>query len=342
MATDVTLYLLKPGDQTHSTLAVGRYSIREIESGQTLDSMKCLGIDVEAREPQPPLTVPDADGQLHPLTVLWLQLEVTVFTQTTPRRQVGLVHINQEDMLPLGPGSVGRATWTWEVRPEDVEVVEQARSTQPTAPIYFGVDISGIGKLVDDTGRLCDLVAVRSYNHQIKVELSQWDRLLQTLGYSTPPSEAALVSRGSREHPTWTEASERLANARLHLRHGEDYDALRECLSTLEGLLSAPYNAASWKTHLTSLQDQKAAGLAELFSGFATFCNKIGHHRSRNDRNVATDLAQMPLDHWETELALGIAQFMTTYALRLRSRDVLAQQSTPAPKEEATTKNAST
>jgi len=341
MATDVTLYLLKPGDQTYPTQAVGRYSIREIESGQTLDSMKYLGIEVEAREPQPPLMVPDADGQLHPLTVLWLQLEVTVFTQTASRRQVGLVHIDQEDMLPLGPGSVGRAIWKWEVRPEDLEVVDQARSTQPTAPIYFRVDISGIGKLVDDTGRLRDLVAVRSYKPQIKVELSQWDRLLQTLGYSTPPSEAALVSRGSREHRAWTEATERLTNARLHLRHGEDYDALRECLSTLEGLLSAPYNAASWKTHLTSLQDQKAAGLAELFSGFATFCNKVGHHRSRNDRNVATDLAQMPLDHWETELALGIAQFMTTYALRLRSSGVLAEQSAPEPKTELATENTS-
>ncbi len=341
MATDVTLYLRKPGDQTYQAQAVGRYSIREIGSGKTIDSMKCLGIDVEAREPQQPLTVPDADGQQHPLTVWWLQLEVTILTQTSPRRQVGLVHIDQKDMLPLGPGSVGYATWTWEIRPEDLEVVDQARSAQSTAPIYFWVETSGIGKLVDDLGRLYDLVAVRNYDNQLTVELSQWDRLVQTLGYSVPPSEAALLSRGSREHPAWTKATERLTNARLHLRHGEDYDALRECLSTLEGLLSAPYNAGSWKTHLTSLQDQKAAGLAELFSGFATFCNKVGHHRSRNDRDVATDLAQMPLDHWETELALGIAQLMTTYALRLRSSGVLAEQSAPEPKTELATENTS-
>lgn len=340
MATDVTLYLVKPGEQTYTPQPVGHYSIREIEPGQTVDSMKCLGIEVDAHGPQQSLVAADAKGQQHPLTVLWLRLEVTISTRTMPRRQVGLVRVEEKAMLPLGPGRAGRATWTWEIRPEDIEVVDQARSTQPTAPIYLQVDISGIGKLADDTGQLYDLIAVRGAGQQFKVELSQWDRLLQALDYSVPPSEAMLVSRGSREHPAWTEAAKRLDNARLHLRHGEDYDALRECLSTLEGIVSAPYKAASWNSRLASLQDQKASGLAELLSGFATFCNKVGHHRSRDERDAAADLAQMPLDHWETELALGIAQFLTTYALRIRSSGLLNEQPAPGPTAEVATENA--
>ncbi len=325
MATDATLYLVKPGDQTYSLQAVGRYTIRGIEStGQVIDSMKCLSIEVEAHGPQQPITVTDASGQQHPLTVSWLQLEAAIWTRTTPRRQVGQMHIDQKAMLPLGPGNACLGTWLWEVHEEDVELVDQARSNQPSAPIYFSLDISGIGKLIDGNGQLCDLIAVRSAGQQLQVELSHWDRLLQALGYTVPPSQASVVTRGTLEHRAWADATKRLENARLHLRHGEDYDALRECLSALEGLVSAPYSAPSWRSRLASLQDQKADGIAELLSGFATYCNRIGHHRERQNRNDAGDLPVMPLDHWEADLAVAVAQYLLTYASRLRSNGVLA------------------
>jgi hypothetical protein len=330
MATDVTLYLVKPGDQTHSSQAVGRYTIRGIEStGQTIDSMKCLSIEVEAHGPQQALAVVDAKGQQHPLTVSWLQVAAVISTRTTPRRPVGQVHVDEKGMLPLGPGNARLGTWTWEVREEDVELVDQARSNQPSIPIYFYLDISGIGKLIDDSGQFFDLVAIRSAGQQLQVELSHWDRLLQAIGYTVPPSQPSVVTRGTLEHPAWADATKRLENARLHLRHGEDYDALRECLSALEGLVSAPYNAPSWKSRLTSVQDQKADGLAELLSGFATYCNRIGHHRERQNRNDAGDLPVMPLDHWEADLAVALAQYLLTYASRLRSNGVLT--TTPPP-----------
>jgi hypothetical protein len=121
MATDVFLYLVKPGDQTYSLQDVGRRIIRGVEAGQTIDSMKCLGMAVEAHGVNPPLAIKDGKGQEHPLSsVWWLQLEVVISTQTTPRREVGRVHINQKGMLPLGPGGAplergpGRfATRTW-------------------------------------------------------------------------------------------------------------------------------------------------------------------------------------------------------------------------------------
>jgi hypothetical protein len=324
MVTDVILSIVKPGDQTHSSQAVGRYIIRGVEAGQTIDSMKCLGIAVEAHGMSPPLAIKDGKGQEHPLSVSWLQLEVVISTQTTPRREVGRVHMDQKDMLPLDPGGARPGTWTWEVRDEDVEAVDQARSNQPSAPLYFHMDISGIAKLMGAGGQFFDVVPIRSAGQPLRVELSHWDRLLQALGYTVPPSQASVVTRGTLEHPTWAHATKRLENARLHLRHGEDYDALRGCLSALEGLVSVPYKAQSWKSRLTSVQDQKADGLAALLSGFATYCNKIGHHRERQNRNDAGDFPVMPLDHWEADLAVAVAQYLLAYASRLRSNGVLS------------------
>lgn len=331
MTTDITLYLVDPGNSMHSSRAVGHYTIRKIEStGQTIDSMKCLSIEVEAHGPQQALTVADERGQQHSLTVSWLQLTAVISTRTTPPHPVGRVHIDEKGMLPLGPGNArfGTWTWMWEVRDEDVELVDQARSNQPSAPLSFHVDISGIAKLIDDSGKFHDFIAVRSAGPPLQVELSHWDRLLLALGYTVPPSQVSLVTRGTLEHPAWAAATGALKNARLHLRHGEGYDALRECLSALEGLVSAPYNTPSWKSHFTSVQDQKADGLAELLSGFATYCNKIGHHRERQNRDAAGDLPAMPLDHWEADLAVAVAQYLLTYAFRLRSNGVLT---TPPP-----------
>ncbi len=330
MTTDMTLYLIDPDNSMYSPRAVGGFTIRNIDSnGQTLDSMKCLSIEVEAHGPQQAPAPADANGQQRPFTISWVQLEVMISTLTTPRRQVGRVHIDEKGMLPLGHGDVRRGIWKWEVRDEDVELVDQARSNQPTAPLCFHVDISGIAKFIDDSGQFFDIVAIRSGEPRyLEIESSRWDRLLQALGYTVPPSQVSVVTRATLEHPAWANATKQLENARQHLRHGEDYDALEECLSALEGFVSPPYNASSWKSSLTSVQDQKAAGLAELLSGFATYCNKVGHHRERENRNDSGDLPVMPLDHWEADLAVAVAQYLLTYAFRLRSNGVLT---TPPP-----------
>ncbi len=335
MANDVTLYLVNPGDRTHPQAPVGRFSIGEIEDrGQRIDSMKCLSIDIEARGPDRTFPFTDGNNQKLPLTVSWLQLEVVISTLAMPRHKVGRVHIGDAEMLSMEPGSFSRGTWNWEIRPEDVEAVDQARSNQSNTPIYFHVDISGIEKLVGDNGQLYDIVAVRSAGQQLKIELSHWDRLLQALDYAVAPSQTSLVGRGTLEHPSWAEATRRLDNARLSLRHGEDYNALRESLSAVEALVSAPYVARSWEPLLKELPPQKAEGLAELFSGFATFCNKTGHHRERSNRDDAGDLATMPLDHWEAEIAVAMAQYVVTYASRLRMGGILAEHP-PAPAAQA-------
>jgi hypothetical protein len=197
----------------------------------------------------------------------------------------------------------------------------------------------GIAKMHLPTGELFDIVSLRSSSPQFTIELSHWERLMQSLEYKLPPSHAALAGLSALQHPSWADATKRLDDARSHLRAGEDYDALRDCLSTLESLVTPPYAADAWKKRLTALPDQKATGLAELFSGMAMYCNKVGHHRSRQERDAGDDLQQMPLDHWEADLAVGAAQFVTAYALRLRTAGILADAPAPSTDSQVGTAN---
>jgi hypothetical protein len=330
MTTDAYLYVVRPGDPGYSNETVGRYSIRGIEfSGQTLDSQKCLDISVETLPPLQPVTRKNGDKEI-PVAFTWLQLKAEVWTRSTPRHRVGRVHIDQKGMLPLGAARSNPASWLWEVLPQDVEVIEETRSNQPNVPILFQIEISGIARMIDPaTEQLLDLVPLRGSNTQHTMELSHWERLMQYMEYKLPPTHAALAGLSSLQHPSWAEATKRLEGARSRLRAGEDYDALRDCLSTLESLVSPPYAAGAWQDRLKALPDQKATGIAELLSGLAMYCNKVGHHRSRAERDAAKDLPQMPLDHWEADLAVGAAQFVTAYALRLRMAGLLSENPDP-------------
>ena len=338
MSADVSLYLGQPGAQDRMAPCVGQFVVRGVSSsGQTNQGQKCLDLEVEALPPQQQLTA-NRNNVTTPLTVSWLQLAVALHTSQIPQRRIGRVLIDDAGMLPLGASRSGPIRWLWEVLPEDVEMVEAARAVQPAAPIYFQVDVRGIAKLLDSNGGAVDIVSIRGATSQLVVELSQWERLLQQLGYSLPPSQSLLAGAATLEHPSWKEATTRLANARSHHRSGEDYDALRECLSSLEAVVHAPYNKESWKRQLASLPEQKADGIAELLSGLATYCNRVGHHRDRVDRNAAGDLSAMPLEHWETDVVLGSAQFVLAYAVRLRGAGILKEPPPPvAPAQDTTT-----
>jgi len=327
VTTDAYVYLVRPGDERPSNETVGCFSIRGIEfTGRTIDSQKCLEIGVETHPPLQPVVFKNGDTEVS-VTFSWLQLEAEVWTRSVPRHRVGQVHIDQKGMLPLGAARSFPSSWLWEVRPEDVEVIEESRPTQPNAPIFLQIEIKGVAKVIDQTtGEFVDLVPLRGSNPQHVMELSHWERLMQQMEYTLPPTHTALAGSSSLQHPSWAEATRRLETARSHHRTGEDYDALRVCLNVLESLVSPPYVVNAWKDRLAVLPDQKATGLAELFSGMATYCNKVGHHRSRQERDASDDLQQMPLDHWEADLVVGAAQFVTAYALRLRMAGILADK----------------
>jgi hypothetical protein len=242
-------------------------------------------------------------------------------------------------MVPIQSAKFGPARWLWEMLPEDVERVESSRSASPGSQIFLSVVVTGIAKLIDAASAAeVGVIPVAGQTTQLIIEPSQWDRLLQQLGYTVPPSQAALASAAILDHPSWRDAVSRLTSARDHQREGETYETLRGCLGALEAIVHAPYDKASWVQQLASVPKQKADGLAEMFSGIATYCNKVGHHRERSERDSSGDLPAMPLDHWEADLALGLAQFSLTYALRLRAAGRLVAP----PEEEKSGKQAST
>ena len=107
--------------------------------------------------------------------------------------------------------------------------------------------------------------------------------------------------------------------ARSRLRAGEDYAALTSCLGEFEKLESKPYMAASWIPAISTDPVQKQEGVAGLLAAHCTYLNKIGHHKDRKDRDAMGNLLEMPLNHWEAELALASSQVLLAYAIRLKT-----------------------
>lgn len=72
--------------------------------------------------------------------------------------------------------------------------------------------------------------------------------------------------------------------------------------------------------------NQYCYGVCAIFNtrgstGPATVCqymNRVGHHRGRKPAAAHDKLRQMPLTHWEAELAVATSQYLLTYALRLK------------------------
>src|SRR5258708_25766696 len=318
MARDISLGILTPGQQQARRHA-GTFSLRDVElRGQTVGMDKILNMDVAMLPSIQPVQLTRGDFRV-PAAFVWLALAAEIWTTQPPRRRVGRIVIDKQGMLEAGATHAGPARWRWVVQPEDVETVERVRAAQPSSPLYFDVQVEGIAKVIDrQSGQTADIVTLRGSGSQLSIEHSKWDRLLGSLGYGTSRSLAALAGRGATDHPSWEFAEKALAAARTHHRAREDYDALRDCLSSLEMLVTAPYSVASWKPLLTALPGQKATGIAELLSGLATYCNKIGHHRDRQRRDSDGNLPPQPLDHWEADLILGAMQFVLAHAVRLR------------------------
>jgi hypothetical protein len=313
MSDNAHIYLNIP-ERFGSRTVVGSYKIGDIKfTGQTVNLQRVLDIEIQSLRPYGQ-TDTDEHYQYE-----WLQLDVAIWTVGHPHRKIGTVHTAGEGMMPIGVAGSLPSYWRWELRDEDIERANAAHALLGVHPFSFVVEITGVAKKIDGDGQGVDVVALRSDNSRISVAFSDWQSLITDMGFTIPPSTAGLAGYATTEHPSWTDASTRLDDARAQLRAGDDYNALQDCLGALESLVSRPYDAAEWRGRLAFLPPQKAAGLAELFSGLAMFCNKIGHHRSRDERDHDTSLRLMPLDHWEAEAVVAATQFVLTYALRLRS-----------------------
>jgi hypothetical protein len=240
---------------------------------------------------------------------VWLAADV--FNQRVPPRTFGRVTIdmNQRPLLQIGLPS--EVEWSWALRREDLEGIEQGRQDALKSPVSFKVNALGIIQIPEGTFTVTG-------EGNFEVPVSEWTEYAEALGYGVSPSLAALVSTGGVSHPSWLEAENRLKSSRVHLRAGEDYAALTTCLGEFERLVPKPYLSESWLPIVATYPEQKQEGVAGLLAAHCTYLNKIGHHKDRKDRDAMGNLIEMPLNHWEAELALATSQVLLAYAIRLK------------------------
>ena len=248
----------------------------------------------------------------------WLALAGVVSNQKTQRRSFGRLEMEVREWPQVDPLIQSTVTWLWRLLPEDIEAIERARSDSPSAPLSFRVDVQGIIQRGPSPGASGSDAYPITGEGVLEVPLSQWQTLLAALGYGVAPSAAQLAGLGATTHPAWAKAEEFLKGARTHLLRGEDYAALISCLNQFEAVVTAPYNAASWKPLVQGMPPQKADSITDLLGAHCTYLNRVGHHRGLTLPPGQGQLDQMPLDHWEAELAVASSQFLLAYALRLK------------------------
>jgi len=223
---------------------------------------------------------------------------------------VRIDHDSQPPFPPTPPGRITSVAWPWPLLPEDVELIERGHNSQPASPIYVDLFVDGIAQTADG------VFGVEGHA-SVKIEVSQWRRLLEQVGYSIAPSGLAALSAVALADDNWREAAKRLEPARDALVRGETHAALETCLGQLEGLETAPYKIETWKKCFAAMPDQKGDSLAAWAAGLGTYLNRVGGHRSRDERDQEGEVTSMPLDHWEAELTVAYTQILIAYLLRL-------------------------
>jgi len=242
-------------------------------------------------------------SQLH-----WVGLNAEIWNQKIEARKFGRVSIDANSQAPALASQAPQVDWIWYLLPEDLDGIERSRSDALKSPLHFKM-------IVHATVQADQGVYMVAGEGTFEIPLSEWEGFLAALGYGLPPSVTQFVGAASLDHPSWREAEKRLEIARRHLRAGETYAALQACLKQFEAIRTGPYDAASWRDQFTA-PIQKEQGLIAAIAGHCTYLNKVGHHRARNERNEAGDLIEMPVDHWEAELAVTASHLWLAYVLR--------------------------
>lgn len=334
MASDIYLWRTTPGQVGGSRRHVAMLTIRDVDyNGASVQGDPCLNIDVSPT-PGDPIMVRTPNGD-QPATLTWVSMDAQIWTTHIPRQRLGRAVISPEAMPGINDTQRSPWPWHWLIRAKDVELVERLRAIQPDSPLQLSAEVEGLVKVtLGETGQILDIITLRGESTgNIVLEMPKWDRMMTRLGFSVKSPALGFTDRAAAEHPSWQLAMQVTERAQTHYRNGEDYDALRDCLAGLEALVTAPYHVASWRPLLRELPGQKADGIAQLLSGLATYCNKIGHHRDRQRRDADGNLPAQPLDHWEADLIIGAAQYLLAYAIRLR---VTGQLTTPTPDNQST------
>ena len=252
-------------------------------------------------------------------------------TETEPRRLVDLTSIIASSLPtrrsygrvrlmsdPLDQqGILGTRTtthwWLWSLTPDEIEMIEAERSPNATAQaVVFYLDVAGVAMVGSET------IGFRG-DTQFSLATSDWVSLLRSLGYGMPPSPQGLAGQSLTLAPSWAWAEDKIKVARRHLALGEDRQALATAYSLFDAISTNPYKSV-WAEVLdnSDVPEEKADVIRALLKANAQALSMLGRHPSF-DLTDGRDRQMLPLDHWEAELLIALAQMLLTAVERWRS-----------------------
>ncbi|MEF3302499.1 hypothetical protein [Paenibacillus sp. GYB003] len=218
----------------------------------------------------------------------------------------------QSNLLVFNQGT-GHRVWDWVFDSNDISALEGVRS----GDVYFTIEVKALVEVRENGIKIIPV----SGSQQIRIAETDWLQFIRSFGYST--KHGMTLPSSLLNDTCWLRAYELLDDAREHLQRGKTYDALRQCLSTLESYTDygrdrgGPYSEKVWDELLGDITPQKKEGIIKLITGVSTYLNKVGHHRNSKMKDNG-NLTSVPLDQYEAELLISITQLVVTYLERLK------------------------
>lgn len=273
------------------------------------------------------LVIKPSPAEVEPARELrWLALSAEMWSFRLVPRRYGSINIPARERPNLVPTKDTTVRWLWTVPADELELIDRDRADAPGAPVGLRLDVRGIAEV--------DGVAWGVWgDSNLTVPNSEWISDTARLGYATPPSILNLGGNAATSDPAWSEAERRLTRARAFLRSGEGAEALEAAFKAFDQLADKPYVEADLTELVRHLPKKKQDAISRLLAAGAAYLSTLGRHPDF-ERDAAGDRIRMPLNHWEAEVGVGVAQLLLTYALRLRDDAQRDAPRTPAETSE--------
>jgi hypothetical protein len=200
------------------------------------------------------------------------------------------------------------APWIWWLSDLELERLEHARAGND-----MSLTITGHGLAVRQDNPTT-VFPVKGEQH-LPVLAIEWTQLLQYRPYI--PATWVQLPLTSTHWPDWPDTLKRLRTALDILARGESRLAVATCFDVFDELGSQLYVDDKW-INAFAVDDQKAAGLDALLTGFLKYLNKVGRHPKQGPlKGPDQRLARAEVDHYEAELTVAMALLLTAYIERL-------------------------